>query len=106
MAKTWNTKRWAWLVAGVWFWAAGTLALAAGGTKSQQGEAGAARTVKHGRSVIFRAGELPRESPKSTEHEGGTTKPALPTHHLDTTLPVLIQGAPHEWALRRYLATS
>lgn len=107
MFTMWKTKCAACLALGASMLAAGSSAFAAGGVTSRHDETRAeAPVVKRGRSVIFRAGELPRALTEAPEPANVAPKPALPTHYLETTLPVLIQGAPHELALRRYIATS
>jgi hypothetical protein len=78
-------------------------AIAAQGRRAEAREE--ARDTNSGRSVIFRAGELPRFLPKATVPAGGAEKSILPTHYLDTSLPVLIQGAPNGLVLRRYMTT-
>jgi hypothetical protein len=62
--------------------------------------------VTYGRAVIFRAGHLPQLAPGKLPSD--KTRPAQrvrPTHFLNTTLPVIIQGAPNELALRRHINT-
>jgi hypothetical protein len=56
----------------------------------------------YGRAVIYRAGEMPRKPPP--EEAAKAKKPSTPVrtlHFLDTTLPVLIQGMPQHWWIRR-----
>lgn len=106
-----------WAVAALWATLAllSAEAIAKGGRPADRSDAAQGRAqdaadsrdVTYGRAVIFRAGHLPRhepdESPAGKKHPA---QPAHPTHYLDTTLPVIIQGAPNELALRRYCSTS
>lgn len=90
-----------------------TQALAKGGQPAEPRQSAQARDEKradaqvtYGRAVVFRAGHLPQRA--SNEVSPDKTRPAQPirpTHYLDTILPVIIQGAPSELALRRHRNT-
>lgn len=107
MAPTWNIRRWAWLAV-----TSGVLGTAPFANATQSGDSPRGetprdeQTVKRGRSVIFKAGELTRVLREAEQTARRKTEPPLRTHLLDTTLPILIQGAPHELALRRFVSTS
>ncbi|MGH7138883.1 MAG: hypothetical protein ACREHD_24315, partial [Pirellulales bacterium] len=109
---TTGTITWAAAVLAAVFTLVSAEAIAKGGRPAEQGEAAQnrarnraeSRDVTYGRAIIFRAGHLPRlEPPADKKHPAEL---AHPTHYLDTTLPILIQGAPNELALRRYSSTS
>lgn len=107
MTSTWNIRRWAWFAVTVGVLGTAPFAFAtqpAGSPRDETTRDG--QRVKRGRSVIFRAGELTRVLRKAEQTARRKTKPPLRTHFLDTTLPILIQGAPHELAQRRYVSTS
>jgi hypothetical protein len=75
--------------------------------RSRERDRAESRDVTHGRAIIFRAGHLPPLAPEEpSADKKHPAEPAHPTHYLDTTLPILIQGAPNELALRRYAGTS
>lgn len=89
-------------------------ALAAGGRHPGPGDLppqhnevrNGARELSYGRAVILRTGEMPRLSP--TEGADNPTRRVVRTrraHNLETTLPVIIQGAPQHWVLRRFAST-
>lgn len=105
MSKSWNIRRWVGLAVAGCALAISPPAFAAE-TDAQalrEKDRLEAQDAKRGRSVVFRAGELPRVPRRAAPP---TRKAALPTHFLDTTLPILLQGAPHELVLRRYVSTS
>ncbi|HEX7378660.1 MAG TPA: hypothetical protein VF278_16185 [Pirellulales bacterium] len=107
MTPTWNIRRWAWFAVTIGVLGTAPFACATPPAGSPRGETPRdEQTVKRGRSVIFRAGELTRVLRKTEQTARRKTKPPPRPHLLDTTLPILIQGAPHELALRRYVSTS
>ncbi|HET6879470.1 MAG TPA: hypothetical protein VFI31_04925 [Pirellulales bacterium] len=64
------------------------------------------RAAAYGRAVIYRAGEMPRPQPlEQATEKPPARKSSRPTHYLNTTLPVIIQGAPQRMALERHFAT-
>ncbi len=59
----------------------------------------------HGRTVIYRSGEMPRMQPADEVAKRTAAERVRRPHNLTTPLPVIIQGAPNRLAMRRYGAT-
>ncbi|HVX09675.1 MAG TPA: hypothetical protein VHC22_00600 [Pirellulales bacterium] len=59
----------------------------------------------YGRTVIYRSGEMPKIRPTGDDAQRPAAERVRRTHYLQTPLPVMIQGAPNRWAMRRYTAT-